>query len=186
MKTFAIKLRAPIRISGIEFPGDYQIGAVTSEVNPIDLLGLIQFHHASVEEVTDAADDEIEEGDEAEQVEVESPVADEQAVDLAADQPLLPLVEDSQEVGQAQPEIETSSQPETESQPTEIDDPAAAIALFVADGLDDKTARALVVVNKIASPDALRAKLAESTFSLADLDEIGQVRQEKILATYLK
>ncbi len=144
MKTFAIKLRAPIRISGVDFPGDYQIGAVTSEVNPIDLLGLIQFHHASVEEVTDAADDEIEEGDEAEQVE-ESPVADEQAVDPAADQPFLPLVEDSQEVGQAQPEIETPSQPETESQPTEIDDPAAAIALFVADGLDEKTARALVV-----------------------------------------
>ncbi len=104
MKTFAIKLRAPIRISGVDFPGDYQIGAVTSEVNPIDLLGLIQFHHASVEEVTDAADDEIEEGDEAEQVE-ESPVADEQAVDPAADQPFLPWLKTARKWAKLSPKL---------------------------------------------------------------------------------
>lgn len=174
MKTFAVKLRKEMRISGEEFPADCQIGAITSEVNPMDLLGLIQYHHAFIEEVTDAEDDSQEDGD-----------------DLPEEQLPLPLVDgDSSEAAEKSATAEANQtepsqlQPEAESQIAPIDD-TAAIAKFVADGLDEKTARALVVTNKIKSPEELKGKLADPFFNLGELDEIGATRQQKIMAIYL-
>lgn len=160
-----------MRISGEDFPADCQIGAITSEVNPMDLLGLIQYHHAFIEEVTDAEDDSQEDGEE--------------------EQLPLPLVDgDSSEAAEKSATAEANQtepsqlQPEAESQTAPIDD-TAAIAKFVADGLDEKTARALVVTNKIKSPEELKTKLADASFNLGELDEIGATRQQKIMAIYL-
>jgi hypothetical protein len=179
MKTFALILERDTNIAGTLFPAGFQVGAITSEVNPMDLLGLVQFHHCRVEEVTDAEDSEPA-FDEAEaEAEYQSDVAVEAGEQSAASesapsaesQPMLPLEA-------------TETQPGADLKPEPIDQ-SSAIAKFVADGLDEKTARALVVTNNIASPDVLKTKLADPAFSLADLDEIGKSRQEKIMATYL-
>lgn len=165
LRTYAVKLRSDMRIAGIDFPANEQVAAITCEINPTDLLGLVQHHHAIVEEITDAADD------------------DEEQSTLAADPEVQSIGFESNEAEEEQPgdepEEETTSAEEAISN-------ADAVAAFVTDGLDEKIATALVVANGILGPDALRAKLAEPGFDVIDLEEIGKVRAEKILAIYLK
>lgn len=166
MKTFALILVRDTNIAGVMFPAGFQVGAITSEANPFDLLGLVNFGHAKIEEVTDAEDDSPS-LDEEEPEEVENPEAS--AVEPAA------AAEQSESAAEDTAE-ESASSPATQ---------AESIAAFVADGLDEKTARALVVTNNISSPSELKAKLSDASFNLAELEEIGKSRQEKIMATYL-
>lgn len=163
LKTYAVKLRSATRIAGIDFHAEEQVAAITCEISPYDLLGLVQHHHAIVEEITD-------EGDEKEQP------------TLAADPEVEAIGFESEEAEEQpgdEPEEETTSAEEAISN-------ADAVAAFMADGLDEKISTALVVANGILGPDALRTKLAEPGFDVIDLEEIGKVRAEKILAIYLK
>ena len=175
MKTYAVKLKQEQKIEGVIFPAGFQIAALTSEVGPLTILGLIQYRHATVEEVTDSLDDDGDtsaDGDDGEPEAGESvttPPADEienspPDEEQAATPPAEPPAGDQQEVGGGN------------------DD---AIAAFVAAGLDQKTAEALVVANKITSIEELTTLLADPEFDLTELDEIGAVRAEKIKAIFL-
>lgn len=178
MKTYAVKLKQETNVEGVKFPADFQIAALTSEVGPLTILGLIQYSHATVEEVTDSLDDDSEssaDGDDGEPEAGESvttPPADEATEEIensppdeeqAATPPATPPAGDQQEVGGGND----------------------AIAAFVAAGLDQKTAEALVVANKITSIEELTTLLADPEFDLTELDEIGAVRAEKIKAIFL-
>ena len=175
LKTYALKLRGPIKVAGIEFGVDDQVGAITcvGDISPHDLLGLVQHHHATLEEVVGLDSDE----DEAELDADEESARDgaiEADADVAAEQ-FEQLEEPAREEA-----IEVDAVAKTKV------DSLTGIAAFIADGLDEKIARALVEANGIASPDALRVKLNEADFDLHDLAEIGDVRAKKILAIYLK
>jgi len=58
IRTFAVTLKAKTLVDGIEYPAGFQVGAVTSECGPMSLLGLIQYKHATIEEVADLPDDD--------------------------------------------------------------------------------------------------------------------------------
>lgn len=161
LKTYAVKLQSAMKIAGIDHAAGEQVAAITCEISPYDLLGLVQHHHAALTEIT---------GPELPEVAVVAASDDEEVIsseELAID--------DTETFDEAE---ETSS--------AEAVSNADAVAAFIADGVDEKTATALVVANGINGPDALRAKLAEPGFDCIDLAEIGKVRAEKILAIYLK
>lgn len=168
LKTYALKLCAATRINGVDYGFGEQVGAITCEISPYDLLGLVQHHHAELSEVTDQA-----EGDTAEETE-EQPDASE-----LSDEPASESTSEGDADADADSEAEETSAEEANSA-------ADAVAAFVADGLDEKTATSLVVANGIMGPEALRAKMSEADFNLDDLDEIGPVRVKKIEAIYLK
>lgn len=176
LKTYALKLRGPIKIAGIEFGVNDQVGAITcvDNVSPHDLLGLVQHFHATLEEVVglDSDDDET-----------ELDLAEESTRDGATEADVTAEDEQSEESareGTAESIEDTDAVTENEV------DSLTGIAAFIADGLDEKIAKALVEANGIASPDTLRVKLNEADFDLHDLAEIGDVRAKKILAIYLK
>jgi hypothetical protein len=180
LKTYAVTLKYPMKVAGIEFPAGEQLAAITCEISPHDLLGLVQHHHAIVEEITDQGFDESEDDvdDQADEV-----ISSNQVVSESDD-----IEADSDADSQDELESEESSEDETEDQPTVLDATAKAnaVAAFVADGLDEKTATSLVVENGILGPDELRLKMSEASFELDDLEGIGPVRVKKIEAIYLK
>lgn len=175
LKTYALKLRAATRISGVDYQAGEQVGAITCEISPFDLLGLVQHHHAELVEVTDEAEADVAEEETEEQADA-SELSDEPA--------------ESTSEGDADADADSElPEEETEAEETSAEDAnsaADAVAAFVADGLDEKTATSLVVANGIMGPEALRAKMSEPDFNLDDLDEIGPVRVKKIEAIYLK
>lgn len=164
------------------YPADFQVAAVTSEVSPMTLLGLIQFKHAIVEEVTDSLDDE---GDTS---------ADDVGSTSLASEPVTTSTENDSIVNNEIPPAEASvaAPPASDSLPQQeagnsngkVDVSAEAVAAFVAAGLDHKTAEVLVVTNQIASIEELTTLLADADFNLTDLDEVGAIRAEKIKAIF--
>lgn len=169
MKCFAVKLKQETNIEGVLYPasGDENpIAILTTDVNPITLLGLIQYHHAELVEVADLPD---ESGDEAEAEDVESAEASNESTGT----PHVAETVTAPPVGATQPVAGGDSQP-----------PATPLDEFIAAGLDQKTAEALMK-NGIGSVEELTTLLADPEFDLADLDEIGAVRIEKIKATFL-
>lgn len=158
MKTFAIKLGKEIAVNGVLMPAGYQVAAITGEVDPMTLLGLIQFHHAEVEEVTDADDGDEDGGDDSES-----------DSDIEEDEP----------VATSDAESEVSQDGEQSAEPQEA---APAAASFLVDGLDEKIAKALES-NGVNSPDDVRKLIAEG-FDLTELEDIGEVRAKKILEIY--
>lgn len=189
MRTYAIRLKALTTVDGIEYPADFQIGAITTEVRPLTLLGLVQFQHAEVEEITDAVDAEEAEADadadadaDAEQEETADDDASDDAPAIDPTDPTdgpadLPLVDDN-----------SPAEPQPEEVPAVNPVPATdvdrAIAEFVAAGLDTKTAEALVKANRITGIDELRLLMSDPKFDLIDLDDVGTVRAEKIKAAF--
>ena len=174
LKTYALKLRSDIRISGVDFRANEQIAAITCEINPHDLLGLVQHRHAELTEVTD----------DSESISPDDGELDSDSLEVENESPS-PLVEEPEAAEvESEPEQPAESAAEESSSP----EPTAAqsIALFVADGLEEKIAHSLVVANGIASPDALRSMMSDADFDLIDLHEIGDVRAKKIMAVYLK
>lgn len=167
MKCFAVKLKQETNIEGVMYPasGDENpIAILTTDVNPITLLGLIQYHHAELTEVADLPD---ESGDEAEAEDVESA----ETSNESTGSPHVAETVAAPPVGATQPVAGGEDQPGDGSD-------------FVAAGLDQKTAEALMK-NGIGTVEDLSALLADPEFDLADLDEIGPVRIEKIKATFL-
>jgi hypothetical protein len=186
MKTFSIRLKADTTIDGVPYPANFQVGAVTSEVGPLSLLGLVQFNHALLEEVTDLLDDEGDtsaDGDDGEPEAGES-VTPHDGTDGSHSDP---------------PDEETVAEPPAGvTQPVAGDTPPVvgapliqpgvdisdAVAAFMAAGLDKATAEALAIANKIASLEELNTLLADPDFDLIDLEDIGTVRAEKIKAIF--
>jgi hypothetical protein len=161
-RTFAIIATKDIRADDIDIKAGEQVACVTGQVSVLTLFGLIQFHGFSVEEVT---------------------------AEYEAD------TEEVQPVEQVAEETSTLADTEPEASPSVVDEPAAdqpgeetvtttAIDLFVADGLDEKTAKILVEQNEL-DPTKLKELIAEG-FDLLDLDGIGETRAVKILAVYPK
>lgn len=183
LKTYAVTLKYPMKVAGIEFPAGEQLAAITCEISPHDLLGLVQHHHAIVEEITDQGFDEPEDDVDAE---AEEAIISNQVVSESDD------IEADSDVGDADNQDESESgepsEDEAEGQSNVLDatTKANAVAAFVADGLDEKTATCLVVSNGILGPDELRLKMSEANFDLDDLEDIGPVRVKKIEAIYLK
>lgn len=177
MKTYAIRLKGATNIEGVMYPADFQVAAVTSEVSPMTLLGLIQFKHAIVEEVTDSLDDE---GDTSADGADSSPEASEPVTTLTETNGIPPA-----EASVAPPPASDSlPQQEAGNSNGKVDVAAEAVAAFVAAGLDHKTAEVLVVINQIASIEELTTLLADADFNLTDLDEVGAIRAEKIKAIF--
>lgn len=177
MKTFAIRLKQDTNIEGVAYAADFQVAAITSEISPMTLLGLIQFKNAIVEEVTDSLDDE---GDTS---------ADDVGSTSLASEP----VTSSTETNEIPPaEVSVAAPPAAESLPQQeagnsngnVDVVAEAVAAFVAAGLDSKTAEVLAITNHIASIEELTTLLADVDFNLTDLDEVGAIRAEKIKAIF--
>lgn len=164
-------------IEGVSYPADFQVGALTSEVGPLTLLGLAQFHHAIIEEVTDSLDDAGEtsaDGGDGEPEAGESVTPNEggseggESADGSAD---------------GEPEVVPPTPPAPPTPP--VPDATDAVAVFMAAGLDKATAEALAITNRINSLEELNTLLADKDFDLLDLDEIGAVRAEKIKAIFL-
>lgn len=171
MKTFAIRLKGPRTIEGIEYPADFQIGALTSEVGPLTLLGLVQYRHATIEEVTDSLEDDDD----------SSADGDDGGPEAGGSVTPQPPAEHNDIDSDPPPEESSAEPPADDQQGAGGDGPIAA---FIAAGLDQKTAEALVVANQITSIDELTALLADPQFNLMDLDDIGSVRAEKIKAVF--
>ena len=172
MKTFAIRLRQETNIEGVMYPANFQVAAVTSEVSPMTLLGLIQFKHAIVEEVTDSLEDECDAS------------ADDDDSGSEASEPVTPSIENNiphAEASVAEPPASDSlPQQEAGNLNGNVDVVADAVTAFVAAGLDHKTAEVLAITNHIASIEELTTLLADVDFNLTDLDEVGAIRAEKI------
>jgi hypothetical protein len=179
MKTFSIRLKSDRTIEGVQYTAGFQVGAVTSEVGPLTLLGLVNFNHAVLEEVTDSLDDEGDtsaDGDDGEP-EAGGSVTPQDGVDDSQSDP---------------PDEETvAAPPAGETQPVAGDAPPLvqpgvddAVAAFMAAGLDKATAEALAIANKIASLEELNTLLSDPDFDLIDLEDIGAVRAEKIKAIF--
>lgn len=165
------------------YPADFQVAALTSEVGPMTILGLIQYHHAIVEEVTDSLDDEGDtsaDGDDGEPEAGESVTPQPGEGDSATDE-----TDDTDGTESSPPDEESAATPPAlppaGDQQGEGGD---AVAAFIAAGLDNKTAEALVIANKITSIEELLTLLADPEFDLTELDEIGAVRAEKIKAIF--
>lgn len=178
MKCFAVKLKQETNIEGVKYPasGDENpIAILTTDVNPITLLGLIQYHHAELVEVADLPDesgDESDESGESDQAESgEAAETDSESSDETTSSPHVAETVTSPPVGATQPVAGGKVQPGDGSD-------------FIAAGLDQKTAEALMK-NGIGTVEDLSALLADPEFDLSDLDEIGPVRVEKIKATFL-
>jgi len=168
MKTFAIRLRQETNIEGVMYPANFQVAAVTSEVSPMTLLGLIQFKHAIVEEVTDSLEDECDAS------------ADDDDSGSEASEPVTPSIENDiphAEASVAEPPASDSLPQQEAGNSSNSDD---VVAAFVAAGLDHKTAEVLAITNHIASIEELTTLLADVDFNLTDLDEVGAIRAEKI------
>jgi len=176
MKTFAIRLKQETNIEGVIYPADFQVAAITSEVSPMTLLGLIQFKHAIVEEVTDSLDDE---GDAS---------ADDVDSTLEASEPVTTSTENDIPHAEASvaapPASDSLPQQEAGNSNGKVDVLAEAVAAFVAAGLDHKTAEVLAITNHIASIEELTTLLADVDFNLTDLDEVGAIRAEKIRSIF--
>jgi hypothetical protein len=172
MKTFSIRLKSDRTIEGVQYPAGFQVGAVTSEVGPLTLLGLVNFNHAVLEEVTDSLDDEGDtsaDGDDGEP-EAGGSVTPQDDIDDSQSDP---------------PDEETvAAPPAGETQPVAGDTLNDAVAAFMAAGLDKATAEALAIANMIASLEELNTLLADPDFDLIDLEDIGAVRAEKIKAIF--
>lgn len=172
MKTYAVKLKCDTKVEGIDCDAGTHMGALTSECGPLTLLGLVQHHHAVLEEIVDCPDDcddgcdgDCNDGDAGDGTAIVGPTD----VSIDGDQP-------GDESGDSQSD---DSQPRND-QPN--DD--TSIASFLAAGLDQKTAEALVVSNKIGSIDELKLLMSDPKFDLIDLEEIGTARAEKIKAVF--
>jgi hypothetical protein len=158
------------------------VGAVTSEVGPLTLLGLVNFNHAVLEEVTDSLDDEGDtsaDGDDGEPEAGGSVTPQDDNDDSQSDPP-------HEETVTAPPaELPETTQPVAGDAPPlvqpGVDD---AVAAFMAAGLDKATAEALAIANKIASLEELNTLLADPDFDLIDLEDIGTARAEKIKAIF--
>lgn len=176
MKTFSIRLKADTTIEGVKYPAEFQIGAVTSEVGPLTLLGLIQFKHAILEEVADSPDDEgdaFADGDDGEPEAGESAASPDESQCSPPDEETVaePPVAAQQGAGSADSTVMPA-------------DNESAVGSFMRIGLDKPTADALVYANKITSVQELAAYLDDPSFTLLDLEDIGTVRAEKIKAAF--
>lgn len=168
-RTFAIVATKAISAEGVMLSDGDKVACITSPISVATLLGLIQFHNFRVEEVT--AEQELDDSvdDVADEV---APTEEQQAI---------------AEVEQSEPSslADVESQPGEETlEPAGIDPELVmkAIQQFINDGLDEKTAKALAEENDL-TPDGLKALIAEG-YDLTELESIGQVRAEKILAVY--
>ena len=171
MKTFAVRLIRDTKIEGVDYKANFQVGAITSEVGTQTLLGLLQFGHAVADEITDSPDgDEDDAGSDAD----EDQPGD--VVEGSADEPAGDPAGESAESGE-----ETSDQDDGDKPANEGVSP---VAEFLAAGLDNKTAEALVDANNIQSLAELQALMADPEFDLLDLEEVGAVRAEKIRAIF--
>jgi hypothetical protein len=162
-RTFAVIASQTISADGVNIESGDQVACITSQVSPLTLFGLMQFHGFTAVEVT--TEFAVESDDESDD---ESTLAEPVAV------------------VESQPEaVEPTSVVEPETvQPGEGDEDAVTIAAFVADGIDDKTAKILVELNNL-TPDELKKWIAEG-LDLLDLDGIGETRAEKIAKVYPK
>jgi len=179
MKTYAIRLKKETTIEGVQYPADFQIAALTSEVGPLTILGLVQYRHAIVDEVTDSLDDESDasaDGDDGEPEAGES-VTPQPGDEIDSNPP-------DEESPATPPAVDQQGADGGELSPVVVTNDSAVTA-FVAAGLDQKTAEALVIANKITSIEELTTLLADPGFDLIDLDDIGVARAEKIKAVFL-
>lgn len=184
MKTFSIRLKSDRTIEGVQYPAGFQVGAVTSEVGPLTLLGLVNFNHAVLEEVTDSLDDEGDtsaDGDDGEP-EAGGSVTPQDGIDEIENSPPDEETVATPPAGETQP-VAGDTPPLAGSPPIQpgVDD---AVAVFMAAGLDKATAEALAIANKIASLEELNTLLADPDFDLIDLEDIGTARAEKIKAIF--
>lgn len=164
MKTYAVTLGKDMDVEGIPMKAGEHVAAITSEVSPHTVLGLLQFSHAIAEEITDAADDDDSEAE---------PMAETIAVDDASDDDVI----------RTEPIKPVDPQPEQKQEPADsTEDAGDQIAEFLADGLDEKTAEALARAG-LASPEAVRDYLKSGNL-LTDLDDIGPRRAERIESIY--
>lgn len=157
MKTFAIYPVANINIEGTEFTPSDQVGVVTCDIRLATLLGLIQFGHATAEEIDAAelmtlAEANCDPADSIDDVDADEDVG----IDVESVDPPIPA------------DVDQDDEPTTDS--------------FVSDGLDEKIAAALLAQG-VSTPDDLRKLIADG-YDLTELDDIGKVRAEKILEIY--
>lgn len=169
-RVFAIIASKDIRADDVDIKAGSQVACITSLVNPLTLLGLMQFHNFTSEEVTaefDVLDDDDDASDAGDVVNTDGqaePIDPSQAVVNSG------KVEESKD--------------DAASEETSIAASNAAHDAFVADGIDEKTAQILVEKNQL-DPDKLKELIAEG-LDLLDLDGIGETRAMKIQAVYPK
>lgn len=156
MKTFAIYPVKDINIEGTDYTPSDQVGVVTCDVRLATLLGLIQFGHATAEEI-----------DASELMEVE-PEAQPEAVDDSS----VNVLDES--------ESDSDDDDTIDYEPSEVEEPS--VSSFVSDGLDEKISAALIAQG-VNTPDELRKLIADG-YDLTELDDIGKVRAENILKIY--
>lgn len=171
-RTFVITAHKTIKADGLEIKAGDKVAMVTGLVSPETLFGLMQFHGFKAEEVD--AEQMLAEHAEDEASDAEPESADAADVDSGAEAS-----------GAVASDIDASYPPEATEPAQETADISAteqAVAAFIADGLDEKTARALAESNGL-TPDDVRQMIVDGT-DLLDLDDVGVKRAEKILAAY--
>ena len=161
-RTWVVTASKNIVAEGVEIVAGDRVAAITSSVPPQTLFGLMQYHGFTVEEIP-VDSSRIDDPEDINAVEVGEST---EAV--------------SEQVFDNESPAALADEPETkQAEPVQPVDP---IAELIADGLDEKTAKAVVEQNKIGKVDLL--KLIDEGFDLTDLDGIGEERAKKILAVY--
>lgn len=167
-KTFAIIASKDIRADDVDIKAGEQVACITSAVRPMTLFGLLQFHGFACEEVTTVPGTD---GDETEVDTDGEPGGDSQP-------------DGSEDVGQGD---ESDDEPQGDAagdgDADDADEKQAAHDAFVADGLDEKTAK--ILAEQGLTPTSLKELIA-GDIDLVDLEGIGETRAEKILKVYPK
>lgn len=164
-RTFAITATKEIVADGVQIKSGDRVAVITGMVPPLTLFGLMQFHNFAVEEIP-----------------VEVIIRDEADESAAVEAVSTPSTESIDATFNGESE---AIDPPAISEAEAIERLSAdAASRFVADGLDEKTARILAEQNDL-DPDELRKLIAEG-FDLIDLEGIGLERVKKILAVYPK
>lgn len=178
MKRYEVKMMRPMNVEGVDYTPDDVVAIVETDVAIDTLLAALQYRHAKMEEV-----EEVKLGLQAQsKVEVEPQAEPESAEPdsiIQVDDEPVPV---TQPEPSGEPELE--SEPAVEPEPESADPPEqtdTALATFLADGLDEGTAAALVA-NSL-DVESLKSLIAEG-FDLTELDDIGRTRAKRIHDIY--
>lgn len=179
-RTYVIRSNRDQLADGLDLKAEDQIAVVTTDLPLLTLLGMIQFHSASVEEVEIEAGSESD--DDADDGEGEASVEGEAGEGEASQSEASQLEDDV--IGSKPADATEGEGGEAGSEgDDDADDGAsdlfdAAFAAFTVEGLEPKIATALAEQGE--TPDSIREKLAAG-FDLTTLDDIGGVRADKII-----
>lgn len=167
-RTFAITATKEILADGVQIKSGDRVAVITGMVPPLTLFGLMQFHGFAVEEIP-----------------VEIIIRDE-AESEAVDAELTTTNETAPDAGDVEHDAGTHSEEQQLASDAEALEQLSADAAsqFIADGLDEKTAKILAEQNDL-DPEQLRKLIAEG-FDLIDLEGIGTERVKRIHLVYPK